>query len=41
MEMRRVAGLDSIRFVAALWVVFGHGSDFPLLDGLPRNSTLG
>lgn len=28
-EMRRILGLDSIRFIAALWVFFSHG-------GVPR-----
>jgi peptidoglycan/LPS O-acetylase OafA/YrhL len=33
-DARHVAGLDSIRFVCALWVVFGHFGFFPLTTGI-------
>jgi len=31
----RVAGLDTIRFLLALWVVFGHFGFFPIANALP------
>ena len=34
----RVSGLDSIRFVCAMWVFFGHGAAPPLVDALGRDS---
>ena len=33
-----VRGLDSIRFVCAIWVFFGHGAAPPLTNGLDRSS---
>ena len=35
----RVRGLDSIRFVGALWVFFGHGAAPPLLNPFADHST--
>lgn len=37
----RIVGLDALRFVAALWVVFAHCGSFPLTAGLDRTSTVG
>lgn len=37
----RVSGLDALRFVAAVWVMFAHCGSFPLTEGLDRSSTLG
>ncbi len=37
----RVVGLDALRFVAALWVVFAHCGPFPLTEGLDRTSIVG
>jgi peptidoglycan/LPS O-acetylase OafA/YrhL len=34
----RVSGLDSLRFICALWVFFGHGAAPPLVDTLARDS---
>lgn len=34
---RHVAGLDSLRFVAAMWVVFSHVGDPPLFHALGRD----
>ena len=36
--MNRVGGLDSIRFICALWVFFGHGGQPPLM--LPKDGSL-
>lgn len=38
-ESTRVGGLDALRFVAALWVVFAHCGAFPLTEGLDRRDT--
>lgn len=38
---RHVAGLDSIRMICALWVVFGHFGFLPLTTGIDRSSRLG
>lgn len=38
-ESVRVGGLDALRFVAALWVVFAHCGAFPLTAGLDRSNT--
>jgi len=35
-RLPRVAGLDSIRFLLAAWVVLGHFGFFPLADAFPR-----
>lgn len=40
-EKRRIAGLDSVRFFAALWVVFNHCGTFPLTEGIDRGSPVG
>lgn len=40
-EATKVQGLDTLRFVAALWVVFGHCGAFPLTEGLDRTSVVG
>lgn len=37
----RVGGLDSIRFVCALWVLFGHLGFFPLVSRIDRTNPLG
>jgi peptidoglycan/LPS O-acetylase OafA/YrhL len=37
----RLAGLDSIRAILALVVVFGHAGALPLIDGIDRSSRLG
>ncbi len=37
----RVVGLDSLRFVAALWVVFSHIGGFPLVAGADRGEPIG
>jgi peptidoglycan/LPS O-acetylase OafA/YrhL len=37
----RISGLDTFRFIAALWVVFCHCGSFPLADGLDRASAVG
>ena len=34
----RIRGLDTLRFIAALWVVFGHCGAPPLTEGLDRSS---
>jgi peptidoglycan/LPS O-acetylase OafA/YrhL len=39
-ENRRVCGLDTLRFLAALWVVFGHCGSFPLM-GVDRSTWVG
>ncbi|HVX09731.1 MAG TPA: acyltransferase [Pirellulales bacterium] len=39
--MKHVKGIDSIRCVAALWVVFGHGNRFPLTYGIDKGHWLG
>lgn len=36
----RIVGLDALRFVAALWVVFAHCGSFPLTAGLDRTDTV-
>ena len=36
-----IAGLDSLRFVAALWVVFSHMGCFPLTEGIDRHNPVG
>ena len=38
---KRIAGLDSIRFVCALWVVFGHLGFFPAVRDLDRDHPVG
>jgi peptidoglycan/LPS O-acetylase OafA/YrhL len=38
---KHIHGLDSIRFWAALWVVFGHGNEFPLMTGIDKNTQVG
>jgi peptidoglycan/LPS O-acetylase OafA/YrhL len=40
-KSRRVAGLDSIRLICALWVVFGHFGAFPLIEGIDKTSLTG
>jgi peptidoglycan/LPS O-acetylase OafA/YrhL len=37
----RVGGLDTIRFVCALWVMLGHLGFFPLVSRIDRDSLLG
>jgi peptidoglycan/LPS O-acetylase OafA/YrhL len=37
----RVAGLDTVRFVCAMWVLFGHLGFIPLTGNIDRNSLLG
>jgi peptidoglycan/LPS O-acetylase OafA/YrhL len=37
----RVAGLDTIRFVCAMWVLFGHLGFFPFISHIDRESLLG
>ena len=37
-NLERVAGLDALRFLAALWVVFSHAGAFPLTEGFDRTS---
>ena len=37
-KIRRIAGLDTLRFIAAIWVVFGHCGYFPLTEGLDRTN---
>ena len=37
----RIIGLDSIRFIAAIWVMFYHVGYFPLFNGLDRSGGLG
>lgn len=36
----RIRGLDTLRFIAAMWVVFGHCGSPPLTEGLDRSSML-
>ena len=36
-----VGGLDSIRFLCALWVVFSHVGSFPLTAGIDRSTPIG
>src|SRR5947207_15870928 len=38
---KRVAGLDSIRLICALWVVFSHFGAFPLIDGIDKSNFVG
>ena len=33
----RINGLDSIRFISALWVTFYHLGSFPLTQGIDRS----
>jgi peptidoglycan/LPS O-acetylase OafA/YrhL len=40
-ESARVAGLDTVRFVCAMWVLFGHLGFIPLISGIDRSHTLG
>jgi peptidoglycan/LPS O-acetylase OafA/YrhL len=40
-QTRHVAGLDAIRLVCALWVLFGHVGFLPLVAGIDRTSRLG
>src|SRR5438552_11240038 len=40
-QTRHVAGLDTIRFVCALWVLFGHLGFLPLVAGIDRTSLTG
>ena len=40
-ESAYIRGLDSIRFVCALWVMFFHGNLPPLLAGMDRSSLTG
>jgi len=40
-QTRHVAGLDSIRLVCALWVLFGHVGFLPLVAGIDRTSRIG
>ena len=40
-ESQRVWGLDALRFIAALWVVFGHTGSFPLTEGIDRTNLIG
>jgi peptidoglycan/LPS O-acetylase OafA/YrhL len=35
----RVKGLDSLRFISALWVTFYHLGSFPLTQGVDRSKT--
>ena len=37
----KINGLDSIRFVCAIWVVFGHLGLFPLLEGIDVSTKVG
>lgn len=37
----RIVGLDALRFIAALWVMFAHCGSFPLTEGLDRTNTAG
>jgi peptidoglycan/LPS O-acetylase OafA/YrhL len=37
----RVGGLDSLRFVCAMWVFFGHGAAPPLVDAFSKDSRSG
>jgi len=37
----RILGLDTFRFIAALWVVFCHCGSFPLTDGIDAGSFIG
>ena len=37
----RILGLDTFRFIAAVWVVFCHCGSFPLTEGIDRGSRLG
>lgn len=37
----RIRGLDSIRFICALWVLFGHFAAPPLTEGIDLNTRLG
>jgi peptidoglycan/LPS O-acetylase OafA/YrhL len=39
--IRHVAGLDSIRFICASWVLFGHLGFFPLTDSFDRATRVG
>jgi peptidoglycan/LPS O-acetylase OafA/YrhL len=36
----RICGLDTLRFIAAIWVVFGHCGSPPLTQGLDRTNLL-
>jgi peptidoglycan/LPS O-acetylase OafA/YrhL len=36
-DVQRVAGLNALRFICALWVVFSHFGFVPLADFLPEN----
>ena len=38
LKRARVRGLDSIRFICALWVFFGHGAAPPLANPFPPDS---
>lgn len=40
-NLDRIRGLDSIRFICALWVLFGHFAAPPLTDGIDLGSRLG
>ena len=38
---QHIRGIDSVRFVAALWVAFGHGASLPMKQLLSGAGTLG
>src|SRR5438046_10115626 len=40
-QARHVAGFDTIRFVCALWVLFGHLGFLPLVAGIDRTTRVG
>jgi peptidoglycan/LPS O-acetylase OafA/YrhL len=40
-QTRHVAGFDTIRFVCALWVLFGHIGFLPLVAGIDRTTRVG
>jgi peptidoglycan/LPS O-acetylase OafA/YrhL len=37
----RVGGLDTVRFVCAMWVLFGHLGSVPLVNNVDRSNLLG
>lgn len=39
--MDRVRGLDSIRFICAVWVLIGHAGPLPYVMGIDRSTTFG
>jgi peptidoglycan/LPS O-acetylase OafA/YrhL len=40
-DNRRVVGLDSLRFIAAMWVVFSHFGGLPIADAIDKNHPVG